>query len=132
MAETETKKQQGETATIEAGDFASLLKKNFKPQSERAREEVETAVLTLAQQALSTTAVVSSDAVASIQAIIAELDKKLSAQINQIIHHPDYQALEGSWRGLHYLVNNTETDTMLKIRVMNISKKDLHKTLKKF
>src|SRR5215471_9253866 len=131
MAQTETKKQ-GETATIEAGDFASLLKKNFKPQSDRAREEVETAVLTLAQQALSTTAVVSSDAVASIQAIIGELDKKLSAQINQIIHHPDYQQLEGSWRGLHHLVNNTETDSMLKIRVMNISKKDLHKNLKKF
>jgi type VI secretion system protein ImpC len=132
MAQTETKQQQGETATLEAGEFASLLKKNFKPQSDRAREEVETAVLTLAQQALSTTAIVSSDAVASIQAIIAELDKKLSAQVNEIIHHQDYQQLEGSWRGLHYLVNNTETDTMLKIRVMNISKKDLHKTLKKF
>jgi predicted component of type VI protein secretion system len=40
-------------------------------------------------------------------------------------HHPDYQQLEGSWRGLSYLVNNTETDETLKIRVMNISKKDL-------
>ena len=130
--QTEGKKPEGETATVEAGEFASLLKKNFKPQSERAREEVESAVLTLAQQALSTTAVVSTDAVASIQAIIAELDKKLSDQINEIIHQPDFQSLEGSWRGLHYLVNNSETDTMLKIRVMNISKKDLHKTLKKF
>src|SRR3954470_22908508 len=111
---TEDSKKQGETQTLEAGEFASLLKKNFKPQSERAREEVETAVLTLAQQALSTTAVVSADAVASISRIIAEIDKKLTEQINQVIHNSDFQALEGSWRGLHYLVNNTETDTMLK------------------
>src|SRR3954470_23114147 len=115
---TEDSKKQGETQTLEAGEFASLLKKNFKPQSDRAREEVETAVLTLAQQALSTTATVSSDAVASIQAIVAELDRKLSAQVNEILHHADFQSLEGSWRGLHHLVNNTETDNMLKIRVM--------------
>ena len=63
---------------------------------------------------------------------IAEIDKKLSEQINLIMHHEDFKALEGTWRGLHYLVNNTETDEMLKIRVLNISKKDLKKTLKKF
>ena len=130
--EKEAKKSGGETTTVEAGEFASLLKKNFKPQSDRAREEIEAAVHTLAQQALATTAKVSSDAVASIEAIIAELDKKLSDQVNEILHHQDFQQLEGSWRGLHYLVNNTETDSMLKIRVMNISKKDLHKNLKKF
>jgi type VI secretion system protein ImpC len=130
--EKEAKKSGGETTTVEAGEFASLLKKNFKPQSDRAREEIEAAVHTLAQQALATTAKVSSDAVASIEAIIGEIDKKLSAQVNEILHHPDFQQLEGSWRGLHYLVNNTETDSMLKIRVMNISKKDLHKNLKKF
>jgi len=130
--EKEAKKSGGETTTVEAGEFASLLKKNFKPQSDRAREEIEAAVHTLAQQALATTAKVSSDAVASIEAIIAEIDKKLSDQVNEILHHQDFQQLEGSWRGLHYLVNNTETDSMLKIRVMNISKKDLHKNLKKF
>ncbi len=48
------------------------------------------------------------------------------------MHHSDFQSLESAWRGLHHLVNNTETDEMLKIRVMNISKKDLHKTLRKF
>src|SRR5438477_3914841 len=48
------------------------------------------------------------------------------------MHHEDFKALEGSWRGLHHLVNNTETDEMLKIRVLNISKKDLHKTLRKY
>src|SRR5664279_596125 len=119
-------------AVATSDEFASLLRKEFKPQSERAREEVETAVMTLAREALDSSAVVSSDAVASIQNIIAEIDKKLSAQINEVLHHEDFQSLEGSWRGLHYLVNNSETDSMLKIRVMNISKKDLNKTLKRF
>src|SRR5689334_13676649 len=62
--------------------------------------------------------------------MIAALDQKLTEQINKIMHHEDFQKLESAWRGLHYLVNNTESDDQLKIRVMNISKKDLHKTLK--
>jgi type VI secretion system protein ImpC len=68
----------------------------------------------------------------SINAIVAEIDRKLAEQINLIMHNPQFQALESSWRGLHYLINNTETDEMLKIKVFNISKKDLAKTLKKY
>ncbi len=101
--------ESGEAGTVEASEFASLLKKEFKPQTDRAREEVESAVLTLAQQALASTPIVSEDAVESIQAIIAEIDRKLSEQINAIIHHTDFQNLEGAWRGLHHLVNNTDT-----------------------
>jgi type VI secretion system protein ImpC len=132
MAEMESSKPALEGATAEAGEFASLLKKQFKPQSDRAREEVEAAVHTLAQQALEKSTVIGSDVVESINAMIAAIDRKLSQQINQILHNPDFQALEAAWRGLHHLVNNTETDEMLKIRVMNISKKDLHKNLRKF
>jgi|SRR5450432_2181792 len=134
MAETEqTKPAQSDAGTTtEAGDFAALLQKGFKPQTSRAREEVETAVRTMAQQALAKSTVIGSDVVESINAMIAEIDKKLSAQINQILHHPELQKLEGAWRGLHHLVSNTETDELLKIRVMNISKKDLHKNLRKF
>ena len=93
---------------------------------------MQQAVHTLAQQALVNTALIGGDVVKSIEAMIAELDKKLSEQINMILHHEDFQKLEGAWRGLHHLVNNTETDEMLKIRVMNISKNELGKTLKKF
>ena len=123
---------QGGAETIEAGEFASLLQKNFKPKSDRQKEAIEEGVRTLAEQALSDTALVSDDAVKSIEAIIAELDRKLTEQVNQIIHHPDFQALEGTWRGLHHLVSNTETDETLKIRVLNISKKEVGKTIKKF
>lgn len=56
----------------------------------------------------------------------------MTEQVNLILHHQDFQQLESAWRGLHYLVNNTETDDQLKIRVMSISKKEMHKTLKKF
>ena len=87
---------------------------------------------TLAEQALAQTKLIRNDVVESIKAIIAKLDEKLTEQINLILHHEDFQKLEGAWRGLHYLVNNTETDEMLKIRVLNISKNDLGKTLKKF
>jgi type VI secretion system protein ImpC len=116
----------------EGGDFASLLNKEFKPKSEEAKSAVEQAVQTLAQQALSQTNLISSDVVASIEAMIAEIDKRLSEQVNAILHHAEFQQLESAWRGLHYMVNNTETDEMLKISVMNISKAELGKTLKRY
>ncbi|MEM8669134.1 MAG: type VI secretion system contractile sheath large subunit [Planctomycetota bacterium] len=113
-------------------EFASLLEKEFRPKSQAAKNAIESAVKTLAEQALGQASVVSDDAIRSITMMIAEIDKKLTEQINEIMHHEEFQKLEGAWRGLHYLVNNTETDEQLKIRVMNISKKDLGKTLKKF
>jgi type VI secretion system protein ImpC len=131
MAEAQTTGQ-AQTGTVEASEFASLLQKEFKPQTDRAKEEVEKAVRTLAEQALKTSVVVSADVVETIKALIAELDKKLSAQVNHILHNAEFQKLESAWRGLHHLVSNTETDEMLKIRVLNVPKKELHKTLKKF
>lgn len=134
MAETEqlAKQQQFEGVTLDGDDFASLLQKDFRPKSPEDTRAVEHAVRTLAELALSQTQLISSDALKAIGQLIAELDKKLTEQVNLILHHPDLQKLEGSWRGLHYLVNNTETDEMLKIRVMNISKNDLGKTLKRY
>jgi len=131
MAETQ-KQTEAASATMEANEFASLLNKEFKPQTDSAKSEIENAVKTLAQQALSSTKLISSDVVQTINAMIAEIDKKLSEQVNQILHHADFQQLESAWRGLHYLVTNSETDDQLKIRVMNVSKKDLHKTLKRY
>ncbi len=113
-------------------EFASLLQKEFRPKSDQAKQAVEEAVKTLAEMALENTALISDDALRSIESIIAAIDQKLTEQVNLILHHGDLQKLESAWRGLHHLVNNTETDEMLKIRVLNISKKDLHKTLKKF
>src|ERR1700704_292201 len=123
---------QAESGTVEVTEFDSLLRKEFKPKTDEAKEAVEKAVRTLAEQALSQTKLIGSDVIKSIEAIIAQLDKKLTEQINLVLHHADFQKLEGGWRGLHYLVNNTETDEMLKIRFMNISKQELGKTLKRY
>src|SRR5262245_64830535 len=116
---------QSATGAVEVTDFDALLKKEFKPKTDEAKEAVERAVRTLAEQALSQTKLIGADVVKSIEAIIAQLDKKLTEQINVILHHEDFQKIEGAWRGLHHLVNNTETDEMLKIRFMNISKAEL-------
>jgi type VI secretion system protein ImpC len=134
MASPEAQQQAGApAATAEASEFDSLLQKEFKVQKDSAKQSaVKAAVQTLAQQALSASALVSDDAIKSIEAIIAELDKKLSEQISKIIHHEDFKSLEGTWRGLHHLVSNTETDETLKIRVINVSKKEVAATIKKF
>lgn len=132
MADVQQTATQAGVQTTELSDFSSLLNKEFRPKSDQAKSAVENAVKTLAEQALANTTLISDDALKSIQGLIAEIDKKLTEQVNQVLHHPDFQALESAWRGLHYLVNNTETDENLKIRVMNISKKDMSKTLRKF
>ena len=129
---TEQQSQPANEVTLDAGDFASLLQKEFKPKSDKAKEAVENAVRTLAEQALSSTTVIPGDVLGTIEALIAQIDLKLSEQVNHILHHPEFQALESAWRGLHHLVNNTETDETLKIRVMNISKTEMHKSLKKY
>jgi len=133
MAEAQTEtRPEAAAPTLEASEFSSLLTKEFKPKSDRAKEAVETAVTTLAEYVLKGVPIVSDDAIKTIQSIIAELDRKLTEQVNTVLHHEEFQQVESAWRGLHYLVNNSETDEMLKIRVMNISKKELGKTLKKF
>jgi type VI secretion system protein ImpC len=129
---TELSAQQGAVTTADAGDFASLLQKEFKPKTDKAKDAVENAVRTLAEQALQGTVLQSGDVLSTIEGLIAEIDRKLSEQINHVLHHPEFQAVESAWRGLHYLVNNTESDESLKIRVMNISKNEVHKTLRKF
>ncbi len=132
MADTQQQAPLTEGSALEQDEFSLLLKKEFKPKSDEAKEAVEQAVKTLAEQALSQTKLIGNDVIKSIEAIIAALDLKLSEQVNLILHHEDFQKLEGAWRGLNYLVNNTETDEMLKIRFMNISKLDLGKTLKRY
>ena len=124
--------QEKPSTTIEHDAFSALLKKEFRPKTDQAHAAVENAVKTLAHQALESAVTISSDAYQTIQAVIAEIDRKLSEQINLVLHHADFQQIEGAWRGLHYLVNNTESDELLKIRVMCLSKKELGRTLRRY
>ncbi|MBV8047929.1 MAG: type VI secretion system contractile sheath large subunit [Paludibacterium sp.] len=84
----------------------------------------------LVNQVLEGTVTVSRDLTASMDARIAEIDALITSQLNEIMHHADFQQLEASWRGLRYLVMSSETSTMLKIKMLNVSKKDLVKDFK--
>ncbi len=79
--------QAAPATTVDPGDFANLLQREFRTRSDQAQEAVETAVRTLAEQALRDTSVISDDVVDTIQSIIASIDEKLSAQINEMLHH---------------------------------------------
>jgi type VI secretion system protein ImpC len=81
-------------------------------------------------QVLSNTQTVSTDVVQRINDCIAELDDRISAQLNEVLHTPEFQRLEAAWRGLQELVRTTETGTQMKLRLMNASKADLLKDLK--
>lgn len=94
------------------------------------RANAKDQIAELVEEVLAGTVTVSKDLAASIDARIAELDQLLSDQVNAIMHHPEFQKLEASWRGLKYLVTQSETSPMLKIRMMNASKKDLVKDFK--
>src|SRR5436305_7815895 len=108
--------KEAQVESRDADEFSALLKQSFKPRSERAATEVENAVKTLVEQALVDTSVIKSDVLDTIEEMIAQIDKKLSAQVNEILHAPEFQQIESAWRGLSYLVYQSETDAQLKIR----------------
>lgn len=85
----------------------------------------------LATQILDEGMSVDSDTVAMINHRIAQIDELISAQLNDVLHHPDMQKLEASWRGLHQFVMNTETSTRLKLRLLNVSRNELQTDLEK-
>jgi type VI secretion system protein ImpC len=96
-------------------------------QQERGRDLVKRFV----SEILDGQIVIAADTEAMINARIAQIDALISAQLSEVMHHPDFQALEGSWRGLKYLLNNSETSVMLKIKVLNVNKKELLRDLQK-
>src|SRR5215467_9626800 len=132
VTETVSSQQQLPAQTQDADEFATLLKQSFKPRTERAASEIDNAVKTLVEQALGDTSLVKADVLDTIEEMIAQLDRKLSAQMNEILHAPEFQQIESAWRGMKYLVFQSETDAQLKIRVMNMSKNELYRHLRLF
>src|SRR6476661_701851 len=130
MAKAVSTSKEAVVETRDAAEFSTILKQSFKPRSDRAATEVENAVTTLVREALADTTVIKDDVLDTIEGLIARLDEKLTAQVNAIIHAPEFQEIESAWRGLHYLVFNSETDSTLKIRVMNVSKNEIYRNLR--
>lgn len=130
-----TKEQgQGSAGAVETteGDFSALLKQRFRPANEEKGQAIEDAVSVLCEHALAHRELVAQDTLRTIHSLIAALDERISTQLNEVIHHEEFQKLEGAWRGLHHLVTHTETDESLQIRVLPISKDELRTTLRKF
>jgi type VI secretion system protein ImpC len=96
-----------------------------------SRERGKNLVKEFVAQVLDGSMTIAKDAEMMINARIAQIDHLLSLQLNEILHHPSFQKLEGSWRGLKYLMDNSETGVGLKIRVLNASKKELLRDIEK-
>jgi type VI secretion system protein ImpC len=94
-------------------------------EPDRAQELVKT----LVEQALAGTVTFDRNLTRTFERAIATCDRMLSAQLNEIMHNERFTQLEGSWRGLHYLVMNSETSTNLKLRVINLPKRELFRDL---
>jgi type VI secretion system protein ImpC len=95
------------------------------------RERGKSLVKEFINQVLEGEVTVSKDVEAMINARVAQIDHLLSIQLNEVLHYPQFQKLEASWRGLKYLISQSETSVMLKIRVMNVSKKELLRDLQR-
>lgn len=121
-------------AAGETQDAAGLLDQVIaatRPQSDKEKERAKDYFRQFLDQAVKPGQVVSKDVESNIKFWIGEIDKKLSGQLNEVMHHADFQKLEGTWRGLQYLVGQSETGESLKIRVLNVTKRELFKDLEK-
>jgi type VI secretion system protein ImpC len=134
MANPETG-MQSTSAPMSAETTTSLLEQivdqgrfgTDQAQRDRGRDLVKNFVSEVLEGAIT----VRPDTESMLNARIAEIDRLLSLQLNEVMHNPEFQRLEATWRGLKYLLNQTETSTMLKIKVLNVKKNDLLKDLQK-
>src|SRR5947209_4611519 len=126
--------QQSATATVqtqEQGLLDQIVEQGRFGADTVARERGKNLVKEFVSQVLEGSMTIAKDAEMMINARIAQIDHLLSIQLNEVLHHPAFQKLEGSWRGLKYLMDNSETGVGLKIRVLNVSKKELLRDIEK-
>lgn len=128
MAEKQQEAAAVETQEVEeVGLLDQILTQGKLARDDYQKEQAKDMIGEFVNQVMSGELTLSKNMDVAINARIAEIDRLLSAQMNEIMHHEDFQKLEGSWRGLHHLVKNSLTGTTLKIRVMSATKKDLLK-----
>src|SRR5215813_7563473 len=129
MAETAAKADAAAAATTE--EATSLLDQILTNTKQTEPDRAQDLVKNLVEQALAGTVTFDRNLSKTFDKAIAAVDAKLSAQLNAIMHDPKFLKLEGTWRGLHYLVQNSETGTSLKLRVLNLPKRELNRDLTK-
>ena len=120
-----------EAQTYEQGLLDQIVEQGRFGADVQARDRGKDLVKEFVSQVLEGSMTVAKDAEMMINARIAQIDHLLSIQLNEIIHAPAFQKLEGSWRGLKHLLDHSETGVGLKIRVLNVSKKELLRDIEK-
>lgn len=124
-------KEEAAAQTVETLESTSvldqILTEGRMARDDYQREQAKDMIGEFVSQVMSGELTMSKNMDVAINSRIAEIDRLVSAQMNEIMHHEDFQKLEGSWRGLHHLVKNSLTSPMLKIKVMSATKKDLLK-----
>ncbi|HZD92260.1 MAG TPA: type VI secretion system contractile sheath large subunit [Pseudolabrys sp.] len=115
----------GTPSAVASGLLEQVVAATKQTEPDRAQELVKT----LVEQALAGTVTFDRNLPRTIDRAIAAIDARLSAQLNEVMHHPRFLQLEGSWRGINYLVMNSETGTSLKLRVLNLPKRELLRDL---
>jgi type VI secretion system protein ImpC len=132
VSKTEQSKAEVATVTEQQGSLLDqIITETRIGRDDEQREQSRRQIATLVEEVLKGTVTVSKNLEAAVNTRIAAIDALISKQLNAIMHHPELQKLEGSWRGLHYLVQQSETSTMLKLRVLNVSKDDLRRDLER-
>ena len=110
---------------------SSLLEQAIGATKQTDASRAEELLKTLTEEALKGTVQWNKNMTVTFNEAIQLIDQKISKQLSVVMHSDEFQKLEGSWRGLHHLVMNSETSSTLKIRVLNMKKKELHKDLSK-
>ncbi|HEY4934328.1 MAG TPA: type VI secretion system contractile sheath large subunit [Terriglobales bacterium] len=134
MAKPEPAQQSAAAATVqtkEKGLLDQIVEQGRFGADVQARDRGRNLVKEFVSQVLEGSMTVAKDAEMMINARIAQIDHLLSLQLNEIVHHPAFQKLEGSWRGLKHLMDHSETGVGLKIRVLNVTKKELLRDIEK-
>ncbi len=133
MAEKDQQKEQAKTEAVaeEKSLLDQIIDQGRMARDESQRSRAKDLISEFVSQVMEGAMTVSKDTEAMINARIAQIDKLLSDQLNEVMHHDDFQKLEASWRGLFYLVSQSETGEKLKIRVMNTTKNELLKDMEK-
>src|SRR5437899_10103608 len=104
----------------EAVGLLDQVIKSTRPQNDREADRTKGFFKQFLEQVVKPGQVVSKDVENNLKYWIGEIDKKLTSQLNEVMHNEEFQRLEGTWRGLHYLAHQTETGESLKIRVLNV------------
>jgi type VI secretion system protein ImpC len=125
--EAQAEGQVQEQEVEQAGLLDQILTEGRMARDEFQKDRAKDMIAEYVKQVMSGEMTLSRNMDATINARIAEIDRLISEQMNEIMHHEEFQKLEGSWRGLHHLVSNSLTGPMLKIRVMSVNKKELLK-----